>query len=110
MNIQKIFDAVKDQPDLSTIHIIVIELEKQGYTVIINDRYKGLTDLDEADEKGELKYLPYMNGVKLKLFKDDDVQEFKVHKLDNDRICFTQVDSLPVMLNSAYTIELYKSN
>lgn len=110
MNIQKIFNAVKEEPDLSTIHIVVYELEKQGYTVIVDDKYKGLAELDEADERGDLIYLPYKNGIKLTLICEKENQEFKVHNLDNDRICFTSVDSLPVMLNPEYTVDLYKSN
>lgn len=57
MNIQKIFDAVRNGPDQPTIIIAIRELEKQGYIVIVNDRYNGTKDLILADEMNELQYL-----------------------------------------------------
>jgi len=51
-----------------------------------------------------------MNGIKLTLIREKDIQEFKVHNLDNDRICFTSIESLPVRLNPEYTMDLFKSN
>ena len=110
MNIQRIFEAVKNEPDQETIIIIVNELEKQGYLVIINDKYNGSKNLLEAEARNELCFLPYINGIKIKIFKKDEVQNFRVHYLDNDAIALTELESLPIEYNNGYTVNLLTKN
>lgn len=107
MNIQKVFEAVRDEPDQSTLIVAVNELERQGYKVIINERYNGSKDLILAGEKNELRYLTHINGVIIKTLKNEEVQNFRIHYLDIDAIAFTDVKSLPVQYNPKYTIELF---
>ena len=107
MNIQKIFEAVRNEPDQPTIIIAVRELEKQGYTVIINERYRGTKDLMLADEMNELRYLTSINGVILQIRRAEEIQFLRMHFLDIDSVAFTDIKSLPIQYNPQYTIELF---
>ncbi len=110
MNIQKIFDAVRNEPDQITIIIVVEELERQGYDVIINNKYFGAKELWVADEKNELKYLTSINGVILKIKREKEEQILRMHFLDIDSVAFTDINTQPIQYNPDYTIKLFKGN
>ena len=103
MNIQKVFEAVKAEPDHSTIIVAVSELENQGYQVKVGDKYSGSAALIEAEGNGELELLPMNNGVVIQMKRNNEEQRFRIHFLDIDAICFTEVDSLPIIFNPQYT-------
>lgn len=107
MNLQKIFEAIRNEPYQPTLIIAVSEIERQGYRVIINDKYFGSKDLISADERNELHYLPIINGAKLKIMKETEEQELRMHLLDIDSVAFTDSKSLPIQYNPQYTIELF---
>lgn len=107
MNIQKIFEAVGNEPDQPTLIVAVTELERQGFSVNINNKNNGSTDLLAAEERDELKYLPHINGVVLKLIRGKEAQVLRMHFLDIDSIAFTEIKSLPLQYNRKYTIELF---
>jgi hypothetical protein len=109
MNIQKIFQAVKDAPDQTTLIVAVGALEEQGYEVTINDKFSGMKDLIAAEENGDLDTLPMRNGVSIRVKKAEKEQTFRIHLLDIDAICFTDVDTPPVIYNPDFTTGLYKS-
>jgi hypothetical protein len=109
MNIQKIFEAVAGEPDQATIIVVALELERQGYNVIINKKYKGSKGLFELDEQGDLTTALGKNGVHLSINKGKDKQEFRMHFLDLDAVCFTKLDSHPVIYDQEYTTGFYKS-
>lgn len=108
MNLQKIFEAVRNEPDQPTLIVAVTELERQGYKVLINNRYAGSMDLLLAEERDEFKYMPYINGVLITTIKDDESQTFRIHYLDIDAIAITGTSSLPIEYNQTFTTNLFK--
>lgn len=110
MNLQKIFEAVRNEPDQPTLIIAVSEIERQGYQVIINDKYFGSKELVSAEERNELNYLTHINGVVLKTIKNEDMQSFRIHYLDIDSIAFTSVEAIPIQYNPDYSIRFLKNN
>jgi hypothetical protein len=110
MNIQKVFDAVKEDPDQHTLITAVIEIEDQGYTVLIAKKYHGSEDLLRADEENELQHLPMMNGVFIEITKDHVSQSFRIHFLDNDQICFSNADEKSVFIDNNRIVEFYRNS
>lgn len=109
MNIQLLFDAIKQEPDQHTLTVAVLELERQGYAVKVNNKYSGSDEIIEAEERGELEHLPMRNGVVLQLERDDERQSYRMQFLDVDSICITSVDSLPVIYDPEFTSGFFKS-
>jgi hypothetical protein len=109
MNIQKVFEAIKSEPDQPTLIVAALEFERQGYSVTIGDKYDGSRALLEADERDELNLIPLRNGVKFKIAANKEVQTFRLQLLDVDTVCFTDVDSPPVIYDPEATIGFFKS-
>jgi hypothetical protein len=109
MNAQKIFEAVKAEPDQPTLLVVARELEQQVYTVTIAGKYGGFEELEKADENGELTFLPTRNGVIFEIQKEDERQQFRVHLLDLDVVCLTSVQSHPVIFDPKFTTDLHKA-
>lgn len=108
MNLQSLFNAVRAEPERHALIVAVEALEQQGYTVIVADRYAGSDDLIHAEDADELDILPMQNGVLLSLEKDEVKQKFRLHFLDIDSVCITAEQSLPVMLNPQYTVDMFR--
>ncbi|MDE3057570.1 MAG: hypothetical protein KGJ59_06405 [Bacteroidota bacterium] len=104
MNIERVFNAVKEESDQPTIIVATIELEQQGYDVLIAGKYHGSQELIEADEDGDLSLLPMNNGVLFEVTIGNEKQRFRLHFLDIDQICFTSEDSLPLEYNEEFTV------
>ncbi len=109
MNIQKVFQAVKDEPDQSTLIVAVAAVEAQGYEVTVNVKFSGTKALLAAEENGDLVNLPMRNGVIIQIKKGEEQQSFRMHFLDIDAICFTDVDTPPVVYDPDFTTGFYKS-
>lgn len=54
MNVQKVFDAIKNEPDQATLIVAALELERQGYSVTVAHKYHGSQALLDADERNEI--------------------------------------------------------
>ncbi len=108
MNVQKLFEAVKQEPDQHTLIVAVNELERQGYTVTVADKYNSSVELCSAEENGDLKYLTTKNGVKIKINNKNEMQEFRIHFLDIDVIAITEIESLPIKFDEDETTDYYK--
>jgi hypothetical protein len=109
MNVQKLFNAIKDESDQPTLIIATIELERQGYNVTLNKKYHGSRELTEAEGNGDLQYLPMQNGILIEIKKGKEKQSFRLQMLDLDSVCITSLDSHPVIYNPEFTTEFYKS-
>jgi len=109
MNIQEIFRAVKDEPDQSTLIVAITAIENQGYEVLVTDKYNGSKALWDAEAKGELDNLPMRNGIVILAKKGTEEQRFRIHFLDNDALCFTDIDTPPVIYNPDFTTGFYES-
>ena len=109
MNLQRVFEAVRQEPDQMTLLVAVGEFERQGYTLTVNDKYRGYDSLVQAEEEGYLENLLSRNGVILKLEKDKEVQVLRMHFLDIDAVCFSDADTLPVIFDPQFTTEPHKT-
>ncbi|MCX6132972.1 MAG: hypothetical protein NTU47_04070 [Ignavibacteriales bacterium] len=109
MDIEKIFKAVRDEPDQYTLLVVAAAIEEQGYEVTVNEKYVGVQALRFAEENGDLDNLPMRNGVLIHVQKGSERQGFRLHFLDLDAICFTDVDTPPVIYNPEFTTGFYKS-
>jgi hypothetical protein len=109
MNIKRVFEAIKVEPDQPTLIVAVLEFERQGYQVKVGERYLGSAALIDAEEKDELKLLPLTNGVVINLKRNDEEQSFRLHFLDIDAICITDVHTPPVTYNAKFTTGFFKS-
>jgi len=109
MNIQKVFEAIKSEPDQPTLIVAALEFERQGYSVTINDKYEGSQALLQAEERNELNLIPLRNGVTFKISNASEMQSFRLQFLDVDAVCITDVDSPPVIYDPEETIGFYKS-
>lgn len=107
MNLERILQAVREEPDQPTLIVIAIAFEAQGYEVTINNKYTGSEVLLKAEENGELNLIPLKNGVKVTVMKDKQSQSFRVQFLDVDAVCFVDVDSPPVIYDPEFTTGLY---
>jgi len=77
MNVQKLFEAVKQEPDQHTLIIVVNELERQRYIVNIADKYNGSVELNIEEDSGDLKYLLSKNGIKIKIKRKEEHKNLK---------------------------------
>ncbi len=102
MNLQLLFQAVKDEPDLPTLFVVVAELERQGYAVTVNDRLVTLRTVKDAEEKGQLTLIPSRGGFKITIEKKAERQTFRVQVLDVDAICLTEMDTAPVIYDERF--------
>ena len=102
MNLQHLFKAVKDEPDLPTLFVVVAELERQGYAVTVNDRLVNLRAVRDAEEKGQLTLIPSRGGFKITIEKNAERQTFRVQTLDFDAICLTDTDTAPVIYDERF--------
>jgi hypothetical protein len=102
MNLERLFRAVKDDPDLPTLFVVVAELERQGYAVTVNDRLVTLRTVRDAEEKGQLTLIPSRGGFRITIEKKDERQTFRVQNLDVDAICLTDVDAAPVIYDERF--------
>jgi hypothetical protein len=108
MNVQKLFSAVKAEADQHTLIVAANELERQGYKVVVAEKYNGSVELCSAEEKGELKYLSTRNGVKIKIKKKNEIQVFRIHFLDIDIIAITDLAISPIKFDEENTADYYK--
>ena len=109
MNIQRVFEAIKKESDQPTLIVAVLEFERQGYKVKVGERYFGSAVLIDAEEKDDLKLLPLTNGVVIHLERKDEEQSFRIHFLDIDSICITDVHTPPVTYNADFTTGFFKT-
>jgi hypothetical protein len=109
MNLQQLFRAVKDEPDLPTLFVVVAELERQGYAVTVNDRLVNLRAVRDAEEKGQLTLMPSRGGFRVTIEKKAERQTFRVQVLDVDAICLTDMDAPPVIYDERFKPGSFKS-
>jgi hypothetical protein len=109
MNIQKVFEAVRNEPDQLTLVVVALELERQGYKVTVNEKYQWSEALMTADKEGELDLIPKQNGVLISIEKNGSRESFRVQFLDVDAICFTDTDTAPLMYNPEFTTGFFRS-
>jgi hypothetical protein len=109
MNLQHLFQAAKNEPNLPTLFVVVAELERQGYAVTINDRLANLRAVKAAEEKGELTLIPSRNGFKMTIEKNAERQTFRVQILDVGAICLTDIDAAPVIYDERFKTGYFKS-
>ncbi len=109
MNMQRVFEAVKAEPDQPTLIVAVIELERQGYKFDVNKMYNGSQTLIAMEEVGDLGKIIGSNGAILTINKDHTEQSFRVQFLDIDAICFTETECPSVIFNPDKTIGFFKS-
>jgi len=109
MNLQRLFQAVADEPDQPTLLVVAIELERQGYSITVADKHCGSAALLEAEENGDLNLIPKANGVRMDLEKNGEQQSFRIQFLDVDAICITDIETLPVIYDPKYTTGFYKA-
>jgi len=102
MNLQLLFQAVKDEPNLPTLFVVVAELERQGYAVTVNDRLVTLRTVKDAEEKGQLTLIPSRGGFKITIEKKAERQMFRVQVLDFDAICLTDINAAPVIYDERF--------
>lgn len=90
MNIQSVFDALKEDQDNSAIGIICAEFEKQGYNVIINN--KSVSSLSVFD--GEHKSLENtLDPLEISLIKDGVIeQKFFIEFVEFHEIIIKSID------------------
>jgi hypothetical protein len=108
MNLQDLFQAVKNDRDLPILFVVVAELERQGYTVTVNDRLANLRAVKNAEEKGELTLIPSRNGFKMTIEKKGERQTFRVQILDVGVICLTDSDTGPVIFDERFKTGFFK--
>ena len=108
MNIQNLFQSIKDNPDQSTLITAALELERQGYGVVVDSRYHGSQELISADERGELSRLPVGIGINFHIRKEFEEETFKLHLLDLDAVAVTDIESPPVIYNPEFTISEFR--
>jgi hypothetical protein len=108
MDLQHLFQAVKDEHDLPTLFVVVAELERQGYAVTVNDRLATLRSVKVAEEKGELTLIPSRNGFKMTIEKKGERQTFRVQILDVGAICVTDIDTPPVIYDERFKTGFFK--
>jgi hypothetical protein len=109
MNLQLLFKAVKDEPDLPTLFVVVAELERQGYAVTVNDRKVNLRTVKDAEEKGQLTLIPSRGGFRITIEKKAERQAFRVQTLDVNAICVTDIDTAPVIYDERFKTGFLKS-
>jgi hypothetical protein len=109
MNLQLLFRAVKDEPDLPTLFVVVAELGRQGYAVTVNDRLVNLRAVKDAEEKGQLTLMPSRGGFRITIEKNGERQTFRVQTLDVDAICLTDIDAPPVIYDERFKTGSFKS-
>ncbi len=108
MNLQNLFKAIKDERDLPILFVVVAELEKQGYTVTVNDRLATLRAVKTAEEKGELTLVPSRNGFKVDIEKNAERQTFRLQILDVGVICLTDIDTPPLIYDERFKTGAFK--
>jgi hypothetical protein len=108
VNVQKLFEAVQSDPDQSTLLVVVQELERQRYEVIVDRRYRGSREVARAEESGELNRLPLSLGVPIHIRKGNEEESFRLHFLDLDAIAITPLVSPPVIYNPDFTINEFR--
>jgi hypothetical protein len=109
MNLQQLFRAVRNDPDLPTLFVVVAELQRQGYAVTVNDRMVDLRTVKDAEEKGQLTLIPSRGGFKITIEKNAETQTFRVQVLDVDAICLTDIDTPPVIYDERFKTGFFKS-
>jgi hypothetical protein len=109
MNLQLLFRAVKDEPDLPTLFVVVAELGRQGYAVTVNDRLVNLRTVKDAEEKGQLTLIPSRGGFKINIEKNTESQTFRVQVLDVNAICLTDIETAPVIYDERFKTGSFKS-
>jgi hypothetical protein len=109
MNLQHLFKAVKDEPDLPTLFVVVAELERQGYAVTVNDRLVNLRAVKDAEEKGQHTLIQSRGGFRITIEKKAERQTFRVQTLDVNAICLTDIDTAPVIYDERFKTGFFKS-
>ena len=107
MNIQRLFQAVKEEPDRHTLITIAFELEQQGYNVTLDNRFNGSDEIMAAEEEGFFSSRPMNNGAVFATAKNGEEQTFRVHFLDDDCFCLTDIECLPVKFDENYTLDFF---
>ena len=102
MNLQQLFQAVKDDRDLPVLFVVVAELGRQGYKVTVNDRLATLTAVKGAEEKGQLTLIPSRGGFKIGIEKGAEHQTFRLQIVDVGVICLTDTDTPPVTIDERF--------
>lgn len=102
MNVEKLFDAIRNEPSQQTLLIAVLELERIGYHVTVANRFVG-DAVAHAAETGELEKLELELGVIVEIKNGDESQAYRLHFLDVDAIAITSVISPPVMYDPRFT-------
>ena len=109
MNIYRLYEAVRNQPNQASLVVAVRELERQGYRIVIADKHDGSAALEELDAQGELSLITMRNSVRLRIEREGEIQELRLQFLDNDDICLTHPDTPPVIYDPEYTTGFFKS-
>lgn len=109
MNIQNLFAAVREHSGEHALVVVARELERQGYKVKAAGHFDGSQSLISADEAGELERLPVGIGVEMNVEKGGEIQSFRLHFLDLDAVCLTDLNSPPVIHDPKFTIDEFRS-
>lgn len=81
MNVQKIFDMLREDVESTALGIICAELEEQGYKVWVDGREVNSADINDGRHKDLEDKLGPLN---LALYKDGSLeQEFSLEFLDD---------------------------
>ncbi len=108
MNIQELFSVVKQRSGEHALVAVVRESERQGYAVTAAGRFHGSLDVTAAGKAGELDNLPIGIGIPIQVTREAEAQTFLIHFLDLDAICFTDVNSPPVIYDPGFTIDEFR--
>lgn len=109
MNVQRLFDAIHNEPAQPTLLVAVLELERQGFQVTVANRFVGSGAVANAIETGELNKLRVGLGVAIEIENGDERQSFRLHFLDLDAVALTAFSSLPVIYDPAFTVSDFRS-
>jgi len=109
MNVQALFQAIKDDPMQHTLIVAVAELERQGYAVTVDRKHRGLEAVVKAVDEGRWDQEHGVDvGVPFEIGKGDERQAFRLHFLDLDAIALTALESPPVIYHSKFTIDEFQ--